>query len=72
VLSKRRDLNGVCLWGSIPLNTEYVVRRKKAFNPSRTSLLVRFEVFTAGTVKNDVFLDVTPCGSCKNRRFGGT
>jgi hypothetical protein len=23
-------------------------------------------------VKNDVFWDVTPCGSCKNRRFGGT
>jgi hypothetical protein len=24
------------------------------------------------TVKNDVLWDVTPCGSCKNRRFGGT
>jgi hypothetical protein len=23
------------------------------------------------TVKNRVFWDVTPCGSCKNRRFGG-
>jgi hypothetical protein len=23
-------------------------------------------------VKNGVFLVVTPCGSCKNRRFGGT
>jgi hypothetical protein len=22
-------------------------------------------------VKNVVFLDVAPCGSCKNRRFGG-
>jgi hypothetical protein len=33
---------------------------------------VRFEVFTAVTMKNGVFLDVTPCGSCKNRRFGGT
>jgi hypothetical protein len=22
--------------------------------------------------KNGVFWDVTPCGSCKNRRFGGT
>jgi hypothetical protein len=32
----------------------------------------RFEVFTAMTIKNDVFLDVTQCGSCKNRRFGGT
>jgi hypothetical protein len=33
---------------------------------------VRFEVFTAVTMKNGVFLVVTPCGSCKNRRFGGT
>jgi hypothetical protein len=33
---------------------------------------VRFEVFTAVTMKNGVFWDVTPCGSCKDRRFGGT
>jgi hypothetical protein len=32
----------------------------------------RFEVFTAVTIKNGVFWVVTPCGSCKNRRFGGT
>jgi hypothetical protein len=24
------------------------------------------------TEKNDVFWDVMPCDSCKNRRFGGT
>jgi hypothetical protein len=36
------------------------------------NFLVRFEVFTAVTMKNGVFWDVTPCGSCKNRRFGGT
>jgi hypothetical protein len=35
-------------------------------------MYVRFEVFTAVTLKNGVFWDVTPCGSCKNRRFGGT
>jgi hypothetical protein len=34
--------------------------------------VVRFEVFTAVTMKNGVFCVVTPCGSCKNRRFGGT
>jgi hypothetical protein len=33
---------------------------------------VRFEVFTAVTMKNGVFWDVTPCDSCKNRRFEGT
>jgi hypothetical protein len=31
---------------------------------------VRFEVSTAVTMKNAVFWDVTPCGSCKNLRFG--
>jgi hypothetical protein len=34
--------------------------------------IVRFEVFTAVTMKNGVFWAVRPCGSCKNRRFGGT
>jgi hypothetical protein len=33
---------------------------------------LRFEVFTAVIMKNSVFWDVTPCGSCKNRRFGET
>jgi hypothetical protein len=32
---------------------------------------VRFEVFAEATMKNAVFWDVTPCGSRKNRRFGG-
>jgi hypothetical protein len=36
------------------------------------TLCVRFEVFTAVTMKNGVFRDVTPCGSWKNRRFGRT
>jgi hypothetical protein len=27
---------------------------------------VRFEVFTVVSMKNGVFWDVTPCGSCKN------
>jgi hypothetical protein len=31
---------------------------------------VRFEVFTAVTMKNAVFWDVKQCDSCKNRRFG--
>jgi hypothetical protein len=33
---------------------------------------VRFEVFTAVAMKNGVFWDVTPCGSCKNRHLGRT
>jgi hypothetical protein len=35
-------------------------------------LHVKFEVFTAVTMKNGVFWNVTPCGSSKNRSFGGT
>jgi hypothetical protein len=30
------------------------------------------EVFTAVTMKNGVFWDVMPCGSCKHRHIGGT
>jgi hypothetical protein len=33
---------------------------------------VRFEVFTAVTMKNGIFWNVKPCGSCKNRPFGRT
>jgi hypothetical protein len=36
------------------------------------NLYIRFEVFRAVTMKNAVFWDVTPCGSFKNRRLGGT
>jgi hypothetical protein len=32
---------------------------------------LRFEVLTEVNMKNGVFWDATPCGSCKNRRFGG-
>jgi hypothetical protein len=32
---------------------------------------VRFEVFTAVTMNNSVFWDVTPCKSCVKRRLGG-
>jgi hypothetical protein len=40
--------------------------------PSRNKLVVvRFEVFTAVTMKNVVFWDVALCRSCVNRRFGG-
>jgi hypothetical protein len=33
---------------------------------------VRFEVFTAVTIKNAIIWDVAPCRFCVNRRFGGT
>jgi hypothetical protein len=31
---------------------------------------LRFEVFTAVTMKNAAFCDIAPCGSCKKGRFG--
>jgi hypothetical protein len=33
--------------------------------------VIRFEVFTAVTMKNAVVWDVVPCRYCVNRRFGG-
>jgi hypothetical protein len=45
-----------------------VIRTEKQTNIR----VVRFEVFTAVTMKNGVFWDVTPCGSCyatSNRIF---
>jgi hypothetical protein len=39
---------------------------------NKTSKYLRFEVFTAVTIKNVVFWDVAPCRYFVNRRFGGT
>jgi hypothetical protein len=45
----------------------------KQYGPSRLVMgYVRFEVYTAVTMKNGVFWDVRQCGSCKSRRFEGT
>jgi hypothetical protein len=35
------------------------------------TVYIRFEVFTAVTMKKAVFWDVAPCRSGVNRRFGG-
>jgi hypothetical protein len=56
----------------IPLAALYEVKRKAINKATDLYNSVRFEVFTVVTMKNGVFWDVTPCGSCKNRRFGGT
>jgi hypothetical protein len=34
--------------------------------------IVRFQAFTAVTMKHAVFWDVALCRSCVDRRFGGT
>jgi hypothetical protein len=38
----------------------------------KKNCFVKFEVFTAVTMKNVVFWDVALCSSCVNRRFGAT
>jgi hypothetical protein len=40
--------------------------------PTDVKTYVRFEAFTAVTMKNAVTRDLTQCGSCENRRFGRT
>jgi hypothetical protein len=45
--------------------------RAVAFANVSTIGVVRFKVFTEVTTKNAVFWDVMPCGSYKNRHFGG-
>jgi hypothetical protein len=49
-----------------------ITKPRKHLMENGISGSVRFEVFTAVTLKNAVFWDAAPCGSCKNRRFGGT
>jgi hypothetical protein len=58
-----------------PVFAIFVVFDLKRYLPKPRSAVtsnVRFEVFTAMTMKNADFWDVTQCGSGKNRRFGGT
>jgi hypothetical protein len=56
--------NGALGESTVPLSAEFyqVIR----------NLHVIYEIFTAVTMKNAVFCDVTSCGSCKNQSFGGT
>jgi hypothetical protein len=49
-----------------------ILFRLSTYRLKNKYIFVRFEVFAALTMKNAVFWDVMPCGSCKNRRFRGT
>jgi hypothetical protein len=46
--------------------------RKVAYMKVNLLYIVILEVFTAVTMKNGVFWEVTPCDPCKKQRFGGT
>jgi hypothetical protein len=52
--------------------TFFIVTAVRTSNPENKQYYVKFEVFTAVTMKNAVFWDVALCRSCLNRRFGGT
>jgi hypothetical protein len=62
----------------IKVGNEFVTQGRNKDQVSITNALptilniifLRFEVFTAATMKSVIFWDVTPCGSYKNRRFG--
>jgi hypothetical protein len=44
------------------------IEKSRVYTALNYAFLVRFEVFTAVTMKNGVFWVVTPCGSCATRR----
>jgi hypothetical protein len=51
---------------------QWIQEAKHTYNYSKQNKKGRFEVFTAVSMINCVFWDVTPYGSCKNPRFGRT
>jgi hypothetical protein len=53
-------------------NSDWSAVKQRTLGESFLDSCVRFEVFTVLTMKNGIFWDVTPCGSCKNWHFGGT
>jgi hypothetical protein len=68
---------GLCLLIGISCLAHSSALKMEVYNSEKPvdahqSRCLRFEVFTAVTMKNGVFWVVTQCGSCKNRRFGGT
>jgi hypothetical protein len=57
------------------IGTQFIPQRKHITSPLESqpvNAMLRFEIFTAVTMKNAVFWDVTPCDPCMNRCFVGT
>jgi hypothetical protein len=56
------------------VKAQFVLHRKHIMSPLQSPAgwcFVRFGLFTALIMKNAIFCDVTPRGSCKKQRFGG-
>jgi hypothetical protein len=63
-------MKNVVFWN---IKSQIVLRRRHVTYPLHSpERYLRFEIFSEVTMKNTVFWDVTPCGSCKDQRFGGT
>jgi hypothetical protein len=58
--------------GACALRTLSAMFRSFRMKVSVQQNRVTSEVSTAVTMKDTVFWNVTPCGSCKSRRLGGT
>jgi hypothetical protein len=48
--------------------SQFVIKHPKPYEIKHVFLLYNHSQY----LKNTAFWDVSPCGSCKNRRFGGT
>jgi hypothetical protein len=60
-------MNNTVTWD---VKTQFVLRLRHITSPLQnpaSSCYVTFQVFTAVTMNNSNFWDVTPCGSCENR-----
>jgi hypothetical protein len=65
-------MNNAVFWD---IKTQFLPHRRHITSPLQIpagKCCVSFVIFTAVTIKNASFWDVTPCGSCRNRIFGGT
>jgi hypothetical protein len=71
----KKKLNTCCICCNIYFHAivfRFCTRPQGTLLCGWASYNVGFEVFTAVTMKNAVFWDVEPCGSCENRRFQGS
>jgi hypothetical protein len=56
------------------IETQFVPHRRHITSPLQSparKCYVRFEAFTTVTMKKTIFWDMTLCGPCEIRRFGG-
>jgi hypothetical protein len=56
------------------VTTQFLPHRRQSTSPLQSlpaGCCVIVEVFIAVTMNNSIFCDVTQCGSCRNRHFGG-